>query len=51
MTVMYCRVCEDRTVHNRARPTDGVGVRAFCREHTDIDARLDAGERELEGDR
>ncbi|WP_160163639.1 hypothetical protein [Natrinema versiforme] len=47
MTVSYCPVCDDRTVHVPVRPTGGVGVRERCYEHTDIDEQIDAGEYEL----
>ena len=47
MTVTYCPVCDERTVHNRVRPTKTYGTRLCCREHVDIDARIDAGDLEL----
>ena len=47
MTTMYCPVCDRRTVHNRVRRADSVGVRGRCRAHTDVDDEIEAGEGEL----
>lgn len=45
--ITYCPVCDRRTVHNRARPANGIGIQSYCRDHTDVATRLDAGELEF----
>lgn len=47
MTVSYCPVCGERTVHTAVRPADGIGVRHRCRQHTDVDEQLESGDYEL----
>jgi hypothetical protein len=42
----YCPTCDARTIHVRARPVGAVGVSTYCRECTDVEARIEAGEME-----